>query len=250
MTTTAVFPRGARRALLEGTLRHWSIRHRRLGTMLALALVVATALIVSGRPERAQVLLAAIAFFGPFVVGLVTMTGVVTDDIRSGIIVLWYQQPGALAGWYTRRYVQALVLLVAFALVLGAVVAALGIAAHLLTVERALRTAGVIIALTLLPAAMVFAYSAWGVLRDGTVALLTALGSLPLGVGVVFDDSVLATVVRWVIFPIDAIQVLSGAYTGPSDPWQALAIVVGQFVGWTAVGLVGLRYLPRKVGGA
>jgi len=248
MTHTAHFPQGARRALFHGLVLRVARRQRHLLALLGAALLVTAAAGLSGRTDQVVEFAYTLTFFAPIAFGLTAMSGVVADDLKSGVIVLWYQQPGSLMGWYLRRYGEMMLLLGIFALLLAAITALMsvlwgGIAPH--RADLYFRTA---LVCALLPAAMVFAYSAWGVLRDSFATVLTVMATTAIALSFSFDDSPLGLSMRALAFPVDAMQVITqgGGIYGVGTAW---AIVLSHFVGWTGIGTLGLYVLPRRLAG-
>jgi hypothetical protein len=233
-----------RSSLIIGTsavLHYWN---RRFRTLIVAVGVVATAALgvpLSGGTERAKAIVAGVVGFAPLVAALLTMSSIMSDDRESGLILMWFQKPARLFRTYALRYAISQAILVVLGTLLAVVVTGISIVGELYPVARALRWVFPIWVLSSVTAAMVFAFSAWGVRRDSTLALFVIVVSFTLGARTIFDDSLRAQVIRAFTFPLDAAGVLAGSQSHISVRHAAL-IVVGHFFGWTLLGLLGLRY--------
>jgi hypothetical protein len=235
------------------TARYWLRRHRVLLLGLA-AVTLALAWSAQGaqgtqgaQGERGTQLLSMLVFFAPLVAGLLTMSGIVADERESGIMLLWYQKPGTLFRYYLVRYSLHYLMLAAFALGLGLLTAAVGTALGVVQPDRAARIPLVTLSLASVSAAMVFAFSAWGVRRDSTVALLAIIGSVTVASLFAFDQGLTRDALMAVAFPVDAIQNISGRATATGDLVRALAHVLAQFAAWTSLAVLGLAWTQRAL---
>lgn len=221
--------------------RYWVRRNRALLVGVAGVALLSAAVAVAGQTERSRDIIV-LAFWGPLVAGVLTMSGVVSSELESGLVGMWFQKRGTLVRPYLIRYGINQALVVAFALAVAAVVSGVGAAAGLWAAEKALRLPLVALATAVIPASMVFALSAWGVRRDASVAVIVLITSTALAGVTAFDAGRVARIVRALAFPLDAIQTLSGPSPVGQTLGQALAVVVGHILAWSAVGVVGLWY--------
>ena len=91
---------------------------------------------------------------------------------------------------------------------------------------------------------MTIAFSAWSIVKDAFLALLWTMGSSMLG-GLLLMEAAQAgetTWIRFVIFPLDALQQLS---TG-SAIGEGLMTIFGQMVAFAAIAGLGLVWLDRR----
>jgi hypothetical protein len=227
-------------------LRGFAIQHRRIGGLLVVGLFAAALLALTGRRAQCESVLATIAFFSPIVVGVLSMSGIVSDDIESGLVVMWQQKAGALRHIYVTRYLVLQSLVLAFALAVGAIIGIIGYAAGSFTVGKALRLPIGMAILGVLPAAIVFALSAWRARRDSAIAVIIIVASVSLGASFAFDDSVTATVMKAIAFPIDPLQAIVEWPRYGASLLRPFGIVIGQLVAWTAVAAIGLRQLEAR----
>jgi hypothetical protein len=216
MSSTPLFPGGIGRALLLGQWTQLLHRSRLLLMLIAAVAIVTVVAGITGRSEDALKLAAGLSSFAPFALGLSLMSGVVSDDLRSGTILLWYQQPGALSGFYLRRVAQRLLLI-------AALTALLAVLASVVCVV-------------------------WAAMRPAKVpmVLVQALVYAALAVSFTFDHSMLGRTMRALAFPIDPLEVIAkggGAYSVP----VAWGIIAAQLLGWTMIGITGLLVLPRRL---
>lgn len=233
--------------LAAESARYWMRRHRALVPAIAVTTLAGMLSAITGKVDHAQTLIAMIAFFAPFLGGLVSMSGIVVDERESGLILLWFQKPGSLVRSYTIRYALYQALMALFAIALGGIVGGVGAATGLFALTKAARIVGVMLPIALIPAAMVFAFSAWGVRRDSVMAFFVILASVTLGAAFSFDEGVVATTVKAVIFPLDSIQAISGSPAFSAGLARPVALVVSHFAAWTLIGLAGLRYTERAL---
>jgi hypothetical protein len=220
---------------------YWKRRYKTLLVCVGVAVTAAFGVALSGQTERAKAIVAGVVAFAPLVAALLTMSGIVSDDRDSGLILMWFQKPARLFRTYALRYAISQAILVVLGTLLAVVVTGISIVGELYPLARALRWVFPIWVLSSVTAAMVFAFSAWGVRRDSTLALFVIVVSFTLGARTMFDDSLRAQVIRAFTFPLDAAGVLAGSQNHISVPHAAL-IVVAHFFGWTLLGMLGLRY--------
>jgi len=238
-------PGAWRGGLATESARYWVRRNRTVLVVVTGAVLLGTVMALVGDADRSRKVLAMSVGWGPLVAGVLTMSGIVSAELESGLVVMWFQKPGTLLRPYLVRYLIGQALLVTFALMLAAVAGGIGAAAGLLPVTRALRLPLMAVAVALIPAAMVFALSAWGVRRDATITVVLMISSLTVAAGLAFDQGLMARVLRSMVFPLDAIEALAGASPVTQGLEWPLAVVVGQVVAWSALGAVGLRYTER-----
>jgi hypothetical protein len=249
MTHSLLFPAGARRALWQQQLRRLARRHQLLVAALGAALLAALLSPLAFEAERIKTLLAALRFYAPLICGLAFAGGIVSDDLRNRTALLWFQQPGSLMGWYLRRYTELQLLLLGLATLCWTVLAVVGLVTDLWPVAAVLRTWLYVAIVATLAAAIVFAYSAWGVANDSFAAIITILGLLIPTALVALEQSVRATILKAVALPIDALQVIAEG-GGIYGLGTAVALCGGQIIGWTLIGALGLRMLPDRLASA
>src|SRR5687767_7041132 len=97
-------------AVLVETGRYWLRRHHILIALVILCALVG-ALLALLHVDSAKWFLVSSVIYCPIILGLVCMSGIVSDDRTSGLIVLWFQKPGLMHRAYAIRYVLGLVLL-------------------------------------------------------------------------------------------------------------------------------------------
>lgn len=233
------------RTVAQETSRYWLRRHRSLITGVCAAALVATLMAVAGHFDEARSVLAATVFYAPFIAGLMAMSGIVSDDRESGLIVLWLQKPGTLFRVYAVRYALYQALLAACAASLALVLGLIGASTNLFTLSKAVRLGLVIVSVTMIAAAMVFAFSAWGARRDSTVAFFVTVLGVSLAGITAFDRSTLADVLKLAAFPIDSLMAIAGGDAYSSNLVRPVTIVLAQFAVWSGLGLVGLKYTER-----
>jgi hypothetical protein len=228
--------------VIEEACRYWLLRHRVMLLCVTAGSVLAVLLALLGQAERSQLILAAVALYSPVAAGLIAMSGIVGDERASGLILLWFQKPGRLLRSYLIRYLLYQALLAGFALGLAAIIGGIGVLAGAFPVGKSFRLAAAMVPLALLPAAIVFAFSAWGVRRDSTVAFLVILASVSASAVVSFDQGALAGVLKTIAFPIDPIMAIVGGEAYDPNLLRPLLTIAAQFTIWSAIGLLGLRH--------
>ena len=232
--------------LTLGTETARCLWRRHLPLLLGLAASVALAgglLVTNARISEAFVL--GMSFYAPFALGLIVMSGLVSDERASGLIVLWLQKPSWLSRTYSIRYGLYLLLLTLVTLMLGLIIGTLGVTAGLFPIAKAVRLSAGMLALALIPAAMVFAFSAWGVRRDAVFAFLVAVIGVSLAGVTSFDRSVPSALIRFLAFPLDPVMAVIGARAQPFGSARAIAIIAAQLAGWSLLGFLGLRFAER-----
>jgi hypothetical protein len=238
---------GPQRVVFNELLRQAIRRNRLVIAFAAISLVLIGIMGATGRSDQAKSVLSGLSVIAPLVAGILTMGGIVSDDRESGVILLWFQKPRSLIHTYGTVFALKLALLVAFVILIAVAAAAVAIPVHLIDVRRALHFFAAMLGFCLVPATIVFAMSAWRVKRDSTLAFLVMFASVMLGVSVVFDESLYARIVRCLVFPMDPLQVIAKAGPYVHADIRAFLIVIGQVVGWTIIGFVGLRMLSRSL---
>ena len=219
-------------------------RHFALLLGLAVSVAVAAALLVA-KAGISEAFVLGMSFYAPFALGLVVMSGLVSDERASGLIVLWLQKPAWLSRTYSIRYGLYLLLITLVTLILGFIVGTLGVTANLFPIAKALRLSAGMLALALVPAAMVFAFSAWGVRRDAVFAFLVVVIGISLAGVTAFDRSAASALIRFLAFPLDPVMAVIGSRTQRFGQTQAIAIIAAQLAGWSLLGFLGLRFAER-----
>ena len=224
-------------------------RHRALLALIGAGLVLGVALGISSRPEAARAVAVQVVFLGSLALGLMTMAGIVTDDVASGTVTFWMQKRASVRRFYLRAFAarQALLLVVAAAMLalLAILVAPLGI----VTWQEYGRLVMFIPILILLPSAIAFAMSGWGLTRDALAALIYIIGTGAVAIALARHDGALPNLVRLLTFPIDAIGELgrgAGRREGAPPPF---VLIAGQYVVWVALGYLGIDRATRPRGG-
>jgi len=236
-------PRGVVASEMIGS---WVWQHRRIAVLILALLAASVVLAATGRVGQAQSVLSALALFGPIVVGVLSSSGMVSDEVDSGLVLMWLQKAGSLTRGYLTRYLILQLLLVSFAFALGLAVGVIGTTFSFLAAAKALRIAVCTAALGALAASIVFALSSWRVRRDSAVAVIVIVGSISLGAAVAFDAGPLSTIAKALAFPIDPIQAIVDwpAYGTLARP---IGIIVGQIAAWNLAALVGLNRTERAL---
>ncbi len=219
-------------------------RHYMLLVIMAATALLAAILLAAGI-DNGELILLGFAFYAPFTAGLVVMSGIVSDERASGVIVLWLQKPALLSRSYTIRYGLYLLLLSILTAGFGILIASLGMVAGLFTAGKAFRLGIGMLPLALIPAAMVFAFSAWGVRRDAILAFLTIVIGVSVAGVTSFERGPANAVSRFLAFPIDAVLVVLGSRPQSLELTQASAIIIAHLAGWSLIGFLGLRVSER-----
>lgn len=230
------------------TFRFWVRRNLVAFTFIGAAAVAAPLLMFADQIENAPLIAAGLLFYAPVILGLLCMSGIVSDERASGLIVMWFQKPGSLFRAYLTRYVLNQLVLVAGTTLLSAVVVMIGRSTGAFENSSSFRVVIGMLFLAVLPAAVVFAISAFGVRRDSTVALAVLVMSFMFAAVLLRSDHVLAAVVRTVAFPMDAFGALIAS--GPAYPpglARPIGIILAHIVGWSLLGLLGLRYTEHQL---
>ncbi|MEX2281066.1 MAG: hypothetical protein WEE89_01110 [Gemmatimonadota bacterium] len=219
-------------------------RHIPLFVVMAMSAILGATLLFAGI-EYGESIVLGMAFYAPFIAGLVIMSGLVSDERASGFFLLWVQKPAWLSRSYAIRYALYLLLLALVAATLGSAIGALGVAGNLFTITKAFRLGAGMIPLALLPAAMVFAFSAWGVRRDAVFAFLTVVIGVSLAGITSFERSEASGLIQFLAFPLDPVMAIIGARSFPLDLTRAIAIICAQLAGWSLIGFLGLGFSER-----
>lgn len=240
-----VHPAPSARGLLVEFWRYALRRHGRTA-LLAVAGTLALTLLSNAGDREPGSAITTVAFYIPIAAGVLMMSGIVSDERRSGMIMLWFQKGDAVWRSYMIRYVSYQLMIAILVAALGVALGIVGIAWAGMTPVRTLRIAAAMIAVSALCGAIVFTFSAWGARRDGALAFLFVLISLMLGSTFVHEEALLGRFVMAVVFPFDAIQSLSGSGPRP-EGLRAIGLILVQLVGWTLLGLIGLRHTERSL---
>jgi hypothetical protein len=235
------------RTLVQETALYCLRRFRGLIVAVGCVTLLAAVLAFGGQTEVASTALAGVVFYAPFIAALLVMSGIVSDELATGLIVMWFQKPGMLVGAYAIRYALYLFLLSAAAVVLAVIVGAISVSAGAFPLAKAVRFAPVMISVAVLVGAMVFGFSAWGFRRDSTVAFFVIVIGFSLAGIAAFKQAPLSSILNVIAFPLDAMAALGGSASGYTGVAAPIAIVLGQFVAWTAIGVAGLKYTERTL---
>jgi len=236
-----------RASVVHEIVRSWLRRNRRLAWVTAGLFVVGVVAVGMADAGGGEGGLAILVLYLPASLGLLLMSGVVSADLDSRLILIWYTKPGGLGRNLVQHYFLHQLLIGGIGLLSGGVAAALALTRGVLPADQIVRLPALAVALAVLPAAMVFAFSAWGSRRDSALALITIVAGIGLGGAVVFDAGFLRNLIMAIVFPMDALQALGGA--GPSaDALVAnAAILAAHLVAWTLLGVAGTRWLERTL---
>jgi hypothetical protein len=195
----------------------------------------------AGQPSDIPELLVVAAVLLPAVV----CQGAVSNDLRSGVALLWLQKPVDPLRFYLGRGLDVCALSLSLTLALGgaaALLGALGSGAEagrilLLTLPTTLLWAACL-------GAVVVGTSAWGTQLDGVmpffVLYLSALGAL--------DQGLLGEATSWIGVPLEAITMLGRFLaTGVAPNPGASALRVARFLlVWLAIASLGLLLTTRS----
>ena len=220
---------------------YWLRRHRIVIAATAVASTLALVFVLMGDRQRARILFGEILLFSSVGAGLLTASGLVSDERESGLIIMWFQKPGNLLRLYIARYLLGQTILFLLCTLFAVFAAAAGVLAHFIPLTRGLRIVPVFWVFAFLPAAIVFALSAWGVKRDAVIAVLIIVASMALGTETAMKDGLVARVLHQLAFPFDSLGVLIGSSQQLSYG-SALLIVLAHCVAWSLIAAAGLRY--------
>lgn len=228
-------------AYLRGFVRAWVRKQRVLLVLTGLAVTGALVSAVTGNAEPSRHIVRLSMFYLPMIAGLLTLSGIVSEDRDTNFMVLWFQKPGRIIPIYLKRYLVGLAALLVFAGIAMVLLGVLAIAIDVLTPTAMLRRAAVMLLVAVLAGSIVFAFSAWGTRRDGVLAFMVIFLSLLLAGAFAFDDTRFAAFTRAVAFPMDALGALSGgsAWNGSLPP---IVFITLHIAAWNLVGLFGLLY--------
>ena len=206
-----------------------------------------------------RALFGVLSFFfslGVVLIGMLMPGGLVANERRSGVIMLWAQHPMPLSRFYLNRYMgiqganlgaQALLGITAVL----AVLPASGFPATESGVFVEICTEGA------LACAISFAVSALGIRRGAFLALAYyAASGIASGVLTLAADApvtlegtvaLILKVLPFLIFPtIPVNDLVAGFESGVAWNWAATGMVLYHFALWTAVAMLGLRRIERK----
>jgi hypothetical protein len=231
-------------------IRFWLRRHRTFLLMLSLFVALTIVALLTGRSDQAERILILVAFFAPITVGLLSMSGIVADERESGILVIWIQKPGTILRYYAVRYGLYVAMIAVFVLALSVILAAIAAQAAIVPISQATRLPLLMVPMSVIAAAMVFAFSAWGVRRDSTAALLAIIAFVTVASRFAFRPGPARDILMKVAFPVDALVAVGGAEQFAGSVAHPFALIFLHFVAWTVLALVGLLYTQRTVGRA
>jgi hypothetical protein len=189
--------------------------------------------------------------FAAALVPLILGHGIVSDDLRTGVAMLWLQKPVRPVRFFALRACEVTALAVAVALAFwgtgaGLIAAAVGPAPAR---ELLAATPGVVV-LVICISTLTFAFSAWGTRADSLLVLaflFASTYSLVLG-------GAGTAALEWVALPVEAIGVFARSLGGATLPDLSDALLeVGRFLLlWALVGVGGLVVstrspLPREI---
>ena len=228
--------------------RFWLRRNLVAFTFIGAAAILGTLLMFVDQIEAAPMIVGGLAFLAPVTLGLLCMSGIVADERASGLIVMWFQKPGSLFRAYLTRYLLNQVMLVVGTALLSTVVVIIARSAGAFETNSPFRVVISMLFLAILPAAVAFALSAFGVRRDSTVALVLMLNSFMFAALLLRSEHPVAVVIRTIAFPIDALGALAtGGPAYPPGVARPIAIIFAHVVGWSCLGLIGLRYTEHRL---
>lgn len=224
-------------------------------SLLTILLLLATASLLmalrSGSQDPQRVV-GGTLILAAFAVGPLLVSGVVSDDLRTGAILLWLQKPVSPLGFYLRRLGLALGVATAtvLALLLAGVLAlaAAGDAGPLVLI----RLAPVVASCTVLGGLVTFAFSGLGLRRDGTLTLLYLLLAVPGGLMLALADDPGGLPVRiaaWIaLFPLNELQLLHRwIVDGGLEPRGTALLRVTVFgLTWLGVGAAATWHTTRR----
>lgn len=233
-----------RRELAWEMTRIWLRQNGVFALLLLLAPIVA--ILWQDNREQAGIILGGTIILGGSVAGLKVVHRMVGEERNSGLYLLWLQKPGTLLRVYLLRYAWSLLLLCALLLIVAPLVAYALVQIAGSSTDAALRVGFSIFGWALIPAATCFALSSWGVEDDAIYAFVLLVALFSIGVRFGFNDSLSATIIRSLLSPSDAFAELVDAATQPFSQRTAVLILAGHFIGWTGIGIAGLRVAGRK----
>jgi hypothetical protein len=199
------------------TLAH--LRAKRLGVLgcvgIALGLSLMPAFSEKGLGEAREIA-ASVILLLPLVLG----SGLVSEDLRSGVALLWLQKPAKALGFYSRRWIEVTVLTLVLAELLRTAMLTSQIVFSPGEAEVSfLRAAVSPLPMLLMLSVVLFVFSSWGLRHDGMTALLAVYVSAMIPA----SDIALAESLRWALIPLNELgavtQLIQGRYPGvPEHP--------------------------------
>lgn len=225
----------------------WYRQHRRLLAILLGTTVIAWIMLAAGHRDSADGVMRSVVFYGMIAVGMLTMSGAVSEEYRSGLVSLWFQKPGSLVRTYLSRYAFHQGLVVATALIVSVCLFGPSVAVGDIAATRAVRICVAATAMATLTVSVVFAMSALNIKRDAMFGLIVVMGTLTLGAVMAFDEGPVADAVRAVAFPIDSIGAIAGGSAYPKGMTIAIITLAAHYLAWNLIAFAGLRFTSRNL---
>lgn len=217
---------------------------RLLGALAGAALVCA-ALSASGRVDLSDAISVQVVFLGAVVLGLLPMSGVVSDDLASRFVYFLLQKGRSVRPYYLTVASARLVGIGTMSLAVALVLSLAPLALHGASLTE-VRYTLFLPATAVLIAAIVFAMSAHGLAKDMIAAMIYVLSSSIVAYKLASASGAWVEVLRFLCFPLDALLEVSGAGGHrPGSPPSAAVLVV-QVALWLTVGALGVDGAARR----
>ncbi|MBI4519805.1 MAG: hypothetical protein HY701_03125 [Gemmatimonadetes bacterium] len=187
--------------------------------------------------------------------GILFMEGIVSGDLETGVVLLWLQKPVRPELYYLNRYVESLLAALVVVLAVASAGVALLAARSGAPVYWVLAQIPSLLLITVVYGSMTFAFSAWGVRRDGTLPVaLTLFATVPAGLYAMQPDrfGTLWRILEPILPPFRPLYGLAEYLSGHASPDLTLHLVwiAAYCAAWIVAGVLGVRWTTRSPFGA
>lgn len=211
-------------------------RYRLLGALLLLVSSAVVLLTLVGHQPLAEGIESQLVFLGSIALGILPMGGVISDDFETGTVALYAQKAGTLRPLYLRLYSGRLAGCLLFSVCILALLSLTAFPIRTRPLSEVHSMASFMLTVVALNSTIVFAFSAAGIRRDSAAAGVFILASSALAVKVATVDGTSGTVLRLMLYPLDALAELSGSAGHRPDAPPAWVVVTAQIGLWLSVG--------------
>lgn len=223
----------------------WRRSPRLLGVLFSAALV-ANGFAAVGRAEIAREIADQVAVVGALVLGMASMSGIVSDDLQTGVVNMWAQKGARLRQFYLLLFLCRMTAILLVACGLLALMSPLVWPLGVLEVSNLGTYASYLFVVAGLVSTIVFAMSAAGLLRDSIGAVAYIVVSTLLAMRVATYDGVRWEVLRLFLFPIDSIFAVTGNGGLRDEAFSPAFVFFFQCSAWIAFGAFMLKRSTRQ----
>jgi hypothetical protein len=213
-----------------------AVRFRKLVVLLLLISSAVVLLTWIGHQSLAEGIESQLVVLGSIALGILPMGGVISDDFELGTIALYAQKTGSLRQLYLRMYAGRLAGCMLISICVLALLSLTAFPLRSRPLSDVHSMANFMLAVVFLNSTIVFAFSAAGIRRDSAAAGIFFLASSALAFKIAAVDGMSGTVLRLILYPLDALFEISGSAGHRPDAPPPWVVVTAQIGLWLSVG--------------